>query len=63
MQSKINKHLTTLANRECDYINPKQFQEDRAYFQEILKGIESGEVELVSQEAYNKKMNSFIKSL
>ena len=63
MQSKINEYLTTLVKKEDDYINSKQFQEDRAYFQEILKGVKSGEAELISQEAYDKEIDSFIKSL
>ena len=63
MQSKINEYLTTLVKKEDDYINSKQFQEDREYFQEILKGVKSGEVELISQEAYDKEIDSFIKSL
>ena len=52
MQSKIN-----------DYLNSKQFQEDRAYFHEILEDIESSKTELLTQEQYDKEMKAFEKSL
>jgi len=63
MQSKINEYLLNLVDRKDDYLNSKQFQEDRAYFHEILEDIESGRTELLSQEQYDKEMGAFEKSL
>jgi len=63
MQSKINEYLLNLVDRKDDYLNSKQFQEDRAYFHEILEDIESGRTELLSQEQYDKEMEAFEKSL
>ena len=63
MQSKINEYFLNLVDRKDDYLNSKQCQEDRAYFHEILKDIESGRTELLTQEQYNKEMEAFEKSL
>jgi len=63
MQSKINEYLLNLVDRKDDYLNSKQFQEDRAYFHGILENIESGKTELLSQEQYDKEMEAFEKSL
>jgi predicted CopG family antitoxin len=41
MQSKINEYLLHLVDKKDDYLNSKQFQEDRSYFQEALENIES----------------------
>jgi predicted CopG family antitoxin len=56
MQSKINDYLMSLANK-------KQFQEDKAYFNQALSDIESGKDQLLDQEEYDIEMNEFIKSL
>ncbi|WP_457747471.1 hypothetical protein [Sulfurimonas sp.] len=63
MQSKINEYLLNLVDRKDDYLNSKQFKEDRAYFHEILEDIESDRTELLSQEQYDKEMEAFEKSL
>lgn len=63
MQSKINEYFLNLVDRKDDYFNSKQCQKDRAYFHEILKDIESGRTELLTQEQYNKEMEAFEKSL
>ena len=63
MQSKINEYLLNLVDRKDDYLNSKQFQEDRAYFQKALEDIESGRTELLTQEQYDKEMEAFEKSL
>jgi len=63
MQSKINDYLINLAEKKDVYLNSKQFQEDKNYFQEALREVETGEVELLSQEEYDKEMNEFIRSL
>ncbi len=63
MQSKINEYLLNLVDRKDDYLNSQQFQEDKAYFHEILEDIESGRTELLTQEKYDKEMEAFEKSL
>ncbi len=63
MQSKINEYLLNLVDKKDDYLNSKQYQEDRAYFQEALEEIESGKTELLSQEQYEKEMKAFEQSL
>jgi len=63
MQSKINDYLINLANKKDNYLNSKQFQEDKAYFQEALEDIENGKTELLSQEQYDREMKLFEKSL
>lgn len=42
MQAKINEYLLNLVDKKDDYLNSKQYQEDKAYFQEDLEEIESG---------------------
>ena len=44
-------------------LDSKEFQEDKAYFQETLKEIENGETELSHTESYNQSMNIFVKEL
>jgi len=63
MQSKINEYLLNLVDRKDDYLNSKQFQEDRAYFHKILEEIESGKTELLTPEQYDKEMEDFERSL
>jgi predicted CopG family antitoxin len=63
MQSKINEYLLNLVEKKDDYLDSKQFQEDRAYFHNILEDIESGKAELLTQEQYDKEMEAFEKSL
>ncbi|MCF6331523.1 MAG: hypothetical protein L3I99_08290 [Sulfurimonas sp.] len=63
MQSKFNEYLTSLVTSKDDYMSSKQFQDDKAYFHEALREVESGEVELIEQEDYDKDMSTFMKSL
>lgn len=54
MQSKINDYLINLASKKDTYLNSKQFQEDRAYFQGALEDIESGKIKPLSHtEVWN----------
>ena len=48
MQSKINEYLVKLVDKKDDYLNSKQYQEDKAYFQEALEDIESGKTKPLS---------------
>ncbi len=48
MQSKFNEYLTTLSNKKDTYSNSQQFQDDKKYFHDTLKDIESGKARLVS---------------
>jgi hypothetical protein len=55
MQSKINDYLMSLANKKDNYLNSKQFQEDKSYFQEALEDIESGKTTTISHtDVWNK---------
>ncbi len=63
MQAKFNEYLTNLVTSKDVYMSSKQFQEDKAYFHEALREVESEEVELIEQEDYDKDMNTFMKSL
>lgn len=63
MQTKFNEYLLTLFDKKETYMNSQQFQEDKAYFNNALDEIESGKVELLSQDEYDKEMNEFIKAL
>ncbi len=58
IQSRFNEYLATIA-----YRNSKQYQEDKAYFQQALDEVESGKAELLSQEQYEEKMEAFERSL
>ena len=48
MQSKINEYLVKLVDKKDDYLNSKQYEEDKAYFQEALEDIESGKTKPLS---------------
>ena len=48
MQSKINEYLLALVEKKSDYFSSKQFKDDRAYFQKVLKDIESGKTKPLS---------------
>ncbi len=63
MQSKFNDYLSIIANKKDTYLNSQQFIDDKIYFNEALREVENGEVELLSQEDYDKDMNEFMKSL
>ena len=56
IQSKFNEYIANLLDK-------KQFEENKAYFEESLKDIESGKDELLTQKQYDDEMSSFIKSL
>ena len=54
MQSKINEYLLNLVDTKDDYLNSKQFQEDRVYFQKVLEDIENGKTKPLSHtEVWN----------
>ena len=63
MQSKINDYLVNLADKRDTYTNSKQFQEDKAYFNDALDEIENGNTKLLNQKEYDDKMNEFMKAL
>ena len=49
--------------KKHDYLESKEFQEDKAYFQNALENIESGKTELLDKESYNTNMDSFVEEL
>jgi len=49
--------------RKHDYLGSKEFQEDKAYFEDALEGIESGRAKLLDQETYEREMDSFVEDL
>jgi len=49
--------------RKHDYLGSKEFQEDKAYFEDALEGIESGRTKLLDQETYEREMDGFIEDL
>jgi hypothetical protein len=54
MQAKINEYLLSLVDKKDDYLNSKQFQEDRAYFQNALEDIDSEKTKPLSHtEVWN----------
>jgi len=63
MQSKFNDYLSTIANKKDIYLNSQQYEDDKIYFHQALWEVETGEVELLSQEDYDKDMKEFMKSL
>ena len=58
IQSRFNEYLASLA-----YKNSKQYEEDKAYFQQALDEVESGNAKLLDQEQYEKEMKAFERSL
>jgi len=63
MQSKFNDYLAGLTDKKNSYMSSKQFQEDKAYFNQALEDIESGQDEVIEQKEYDADMDKFIKSL
>jgi hypothetical protein len=61
LKNSIENFLENKKNH--DYLSSKEFEKDRAYFQDALEGIESGKTELLDQETYNKEMDSFVEDL
>jgi len=49
--------------RKHDYLGSKEFQEDKAYFEDALEGIESGRTKLLDQETYEREMDGFVENL
>ena len=45
--------------KKYSYLDSKEFQEDKAYFQEALEEIESGKVELLDTKSYNQSMKKY----
>lgn len=48
MQSKFNEYLVTLLDKKESYINSKQFEVDKTYFNDALDEIESGKIQPLS---------------
>ena len=61
MQAKINEYLLSLVDKKDNYMDSKQFQEDKAYFQAALENIESGKVEPLSHDEVWKKIEEHTK--
>ena len=54
MPSKIYEDVLNLVDKKDDYLNSRQFQEDRVYFQKALEDIESGKTKPLSHiEVWN----------
>ena len=49
--------------KKYSYLDSKEFQKDKAYFQEALEEIESGKTELLDTKSYNQSMNMFVEEL
>jgi len=62
LQAKFNEYLVTILEKKS-YLDSKQFQEDQAYFHEVLEEIENGNGGLLTQTEYDKEMNEFMKAL
>ncbi len=58
IQSRFNEYLASLT-----YKNSKQYEEDKAYFQQALDEAESGKAKLLDEEQYEKEMKAFESSL
>jgi len=63
IQTKFNEYLLTLLDKKDSYLNSKQFQEDKAYFNDALNEIENGNDTLLTQKKYDEEMNEFMKTL
>ena len=65
IQEEFNNYLkeTIEQNQLKNYLNSKEFIKDKEYFHQILKEVEDGTAELISDEQYNKLMDDFIKNL
>ncbi len=63
MQTKFNEYLLTLLDKKDNYLNSKQFQEDKIYFNDALNEIENGNDIALSQKEYDAEMNEFMKAL
>ena len=50
IQSRFNEYLTGIT-----YRNSKQYQEDKAYFQQALDEVQSGKAELLSKSNMKKR--------
>ena len=63
MQTKFNEYLLTLLDKKDSYLNSKQFQEDKTYFNNALNEIENGNDVPLTQKEYDEEMNEFMKTL
>jgi len=59
----ITRPLLSEKKKKYSYLDNKEFQKDKAYFQEALKEIENVETELLDTESYNQSMNIFVEEL
>lgn len=60
MQTKFNEYLLTLLDKKEDYVNSKQFQEDKKYFHDALNEIESGKVKPIPFDNGLEELDNFI---
>lgn len=63
MQTKFNEYLLTLFDKKEEYLNSRQFREDKKYFHNALNEIESGKVDLVPFNDGLDKLDDFIYSV
>ena len=63
MQTKFNEYLLTLLDKKDSYLNSKQFQEDKIYFNNALNEIENENDTTLTQKEYDEEMNEFMKTL
>ncbi|NOQ31928.1 MAG: hypothetical protein GQ570_12470 [Helicobacteraceae bacterium] len=63
IQTKFNEYLLTLLDNKDSYLNSKQFQEDKIYFNDALNEIDNGNDKPLNQKEYDKEMNEFLKTL
>lgn len=59
IQTKFNEYLLTLLDKKDNYLNSKQFQEDKIYFNNALNEIESGDDTGLTQKEYDEEMKEF----
>jgi hypothetical protein len=58
IKEMITAYLNRMLPNESDTVS-----ENKAYFQKVLEEVESGEVSLLDQEAYEAEMKAFEESL
>ena len=61
LKNTVNNFLEK--KKKYSYLDSKEFQKEKTYFQETLKEIENGETELLDTESYNQSMNIFVEEL
>jgi len=63
IQTKFNEYLLILLDKKDSYLNSKQFQEDKIYFNDALNQIENGNDTPLTQKEYDEEMNKFMQTL